>query len=315
MQAKRFRRRTEDRQETRYTRPLGAMGKTVRSADDREKRLRRQWTLSWFVLALSLPGLVIGVREIIRSVLPTAVSTLGGWKSMPTFHEPAMVLVPPGEFLMGSPAEEPDRRDHEGPQRKVVIAQPFELGKFEVTFAEWDVCLAEGACKNNPSANGWGRGRRPVIFVSWQDAQQYLTWLSRKMNKQYRLPTEAEWEYAARAGSAAPYAFGDTITKAQAQYATDRTAEVGSFKPNAFGLYDMHGNVWEWVEDCYIGTYAGMPRDGSAPATACADGDRVVRGGSWYNSAKSLRSASRDSDTPDMRYDILGFRLARTIKP
>ena len=130
-----------------------------------------------------------------------------------------MVVVPAGEFMMGSPAGEEGRSDDEGPQRKVTIAKPFAVGKFEVTFAEWDACVAAGGCKHKPDDQGWGRGKRPVINVSWDDiTKEYLPWLSRKTGKTYRLLTEAEWEYAARAGTTTPFSTGQTITPEQANF-------------------------------------------------------------------------------------------------
>ena len=189
-----------------------------------------------------------------------------------------------GEFLMGSPAGEKDRSANEGPQRKVTIAKPFAVGKFEVTFAEWDQCVVAGGCKNNPGDEGWSRGKRPVINVSWNDiTNEYLPWLSGKSGKTYRLLTEAEWDYAARAGTTTAYSFGDSITKAQVQFSgnsfasTQQTVEVGNFPGNVFGLHDMHGNVWEWVEDCWIDSYNGATLDGSARTTACTDAKSLFR--------------------------------------
>ncbi len=238
---------------------------------------------------------------------------------------PEMVVVPAGSFTMGSPASEPDRSADEGPQRKVTIARPFAAGRFEVTFAELDACVAGGGCNSIPFDQGWGRGKRPVINVSWDDAKEYVAWLSRKTGATYRLLTEAEWEYAARAGTTRLFSTGPTITAAQANFDGNvtyggsakgqyrqRTIDVGSFKPNAFGLYDMHGNVSEWVEDCYVNTYAGAPTDGSfIAAPSCSD--RVLRGGSWDNDAQFLRAANRNSNQPGSRLFTNGFRLARTL--
>jgi formylglycine-generating enzyme required for sulfatase activity len=241
---------------------------------------------------------------------------------------PEMVVVPAGSFMMGSPQNEPHRESDEGPQRRVTIAKPFAVGKFEVTFAEWDACVSAGACKLKPEAS-WGSGRQPVMRVSWDDiTKEYLPWLSRKTGKTYRLLSEAEWEYAARAGTTTPFSFGQTISTDEANYDGNytygggrkgvyrqKTIEVGSLnKPNAWGLHDMHGNVWEWVADCYKDSYAGAPTDGSATAdtAACA---RVLRGGSWNNGPLALRSADRNWHRPVLRYDYFGFRLARTLNP
>jgi hypothetical protein len=173
---------------------------------------------------------------------------------------PIMVAIPPGKFLMGSPATEAGRFDHEGPQREVTIAKAFAVGKFEVTFDDWEACVAGGGCQTNtsPGDRGWGKGARPVINVSWNDAQDFVRWLSAKTGQTYRLFSEAEWEYAARAGTTTPFSFGATISTAQANYDgnhtygggvkgeyREKTAPVGSFPANAFGLHDMHGNVWE----------------------------------------------------------------------
>ena len=249
---------------------------------------------------------------------------------------PEMVVVAAGSFMMGSPAREEGRSDHEGSQRNVTIARPFAVGKYEVTFAEWDACVAAGGCKQNPDDDGWGRGKRPVINVSWDDiTKDYLPWLSGKTGKTYRLLTEAEWEYAARAGSTTRFHFGkdekDLCTYGNVVDLTAKeknkgwkvancrdgyvyTAPVGSFKANAFGLYDMHGNVWEWVQDCYRDSYASAPVDGSAVTSGdCTN--RVARGGSWIGNPLGLRSASRSSITSDARDNYVGFRLARTPNP
>jgi formylglycine-generating enzyme required for sulfatase activity len=220
---------------------------------------------------------------------------------------PEMVVLPDGEFTMGS-----NHYNSESPPHRVTIRPPFAMGKFEVTFAEWDACAAEGGCKHWPGDQRWGRGRRPVINVSWHDAKGYTAWLSRKTGKTYRLLSEAEWEYAARAGTSSRYAFGDAISKSQAQYAARETVEVGSLPANKFGLHDLHGNVWEWVEDAWHPNYEGAPNDGSV----WAGGDtsqRVLRGGSWYSSPVDLRSAGRVGYRPDNRDYGFGFRVARTL--
>ena len=220
---------------------------------------------------------------------------------------PEMVVLPSGEFMMGS-----NEYDDEKPARRVTIARPFAVGKFEVTFTEWDACVAGGGCKHQPGDENWGRGKRPVINVSWYDAKEYMGWLSRKTGKSYRLLSEAEWEYAARAGTTTRYSFGDAISKAQAQFRADKTVEVGSFPANRFGLHDMHGNVWEWVEDNWHPNYQGAPVDGSV----WQSGDvslRVLRGGSWAYDPQNLRSAIRYWDRPDYRRLNIGFRVARTL--
>jgi len=233
---------------------------------------------------------------------------------------PETVVLPPGEFMMGSPATEKDRNHDEGPQRKVTIASPFLVSKFEVTFAEWDACYDAGGCSFQPSDQGWGRAKRPVINVSWNDIQQYIKWLSTKTGMPYRLLTEAEWEYAARAGTTTRYSWGDEPGEGNAnchgcgsQWDNKQTAPVGSFKPNDFGLYDMHGNVWEWVQDCH-GKYTDAPNNGSA-APQTDNCLRVLRGGSWDNGTRDMRAAYRLRLDPDSRSGDFGFRVARVLPP
>lgn len=230
---------------------------------------------------------------------------------------PEMVVVPGGSFMMGSPDNEEEREKDEGPQRRVTV-KAFAVGRYEVTFAEWDACVADGGCTHKPGDEGWGRGRRPVINVTWDDAKTYIAWIAAKTGAPYRLLTEAEWEYAARAGTTTRYAFGHSITNSQAQFSevrvgsSGKTAEVGHFPANAFGLRQMHGNVWEWVEDCYANSYSNAPTDGSkAPDTiGCS---RVRRGGSWLGNSPNLRSANRNWTPPGIRGRDGGFRLARTL--
>jgi formylglycine-generating enzyme required for sulfatase activity len=237
---------------------------------------------------------------------------------------PEMVIVPAGEFMIGSPANEESRESDEGPQHKVTIAKPFAVGKFELTFAEWDACTAARGCQFKPEPD-WGRGRQPAMRVSWDDAKEYVAWLSKKTRRTYRLLSEAEWEYAARAGTTTPFSTGRTITQVEANFNGNftyggsakgvyrqKTVEVGSFKPNAFGLHDMHGNVWEWVEDCYQDRYTGAPTDGSARSSDNC-GSRVVRGGSWLDFPRVLRSAVRLWNPPDRRDNVYGLRVARTL--
>ncbi len=235
---------------------------------------------------------------------------------------PEMVVVPAGSFAMGSPASEPGRDVDEGPRHSVTIAKPFAVAKFELTFDEWDVCVADGGCNGyKPDDQGWGRGRRPVINVSWDGAMAYMMWLSHKTGKAYRLLTEAEWEYAARAGSTTVYYWGDKLGKGNAncngcgsKWDNVQTSPVGSFAANAFGLYDMAGNAWQWVQDCYHDNYKGVPADGSAWTGGDCNA-RVVRGGSWISYPQLLRSAARFWNTPDNRGNLLGFRVGRTITP
>ena len=183
---------------------------------------------------------------------------------------PEMVVVPAGEFMMGSPPSEEGRGDDEGPVHRVTISEPFAVGVYEVTFEEWDACVSGGGC-GGYRPEGWGRSSRPVINVSWDDAQAYVAWLSGKTGEAYRLLSESEWEYAARAGTTTRYHWGDDVGRNRANCVDDYcgdswefTAPVGSFGANGFGLHDILGNVREWVEDCWNGSYAGAPSDGSA---------------------------------------------------
>ena len=215
---------------------------------------------------------------------------------------PEMIVVPNGEFIMGSPQEENGRGGNEGPQHRVIFAKPFAVSKFEVTFEEWDACVAVGGCVH-VSDSGMGRSIKPVINVSWNEAQQYVAWFTKMTGQTYRLLSEAEWEYAARANSDRAYSWGDEIGKDNAncdrcgsQWDKRETAPVGSFPANAFGLHDMHGNVWEWVEDPWHDSYEGAPTDGS-PWVKDADATRrIVRGGSWYGIPEVLRAAVRSWD-------------------
>jgi len=237
---------------------------------------------------------------------------------------PRMVVIPAGTYSMGSPSSEPSRDNDEDPVHSVTLPR-FAAGKYEVTFAEWDACVAANGCNQKPGDRSWGRELRPVINVSWQDAQEYVRWLSKLTGKNYRLLSESEWEYACRAGTQTPFSFGDQITPSLVNYDgnypyaggkkgeyREKTVPVGTLPANEFGLHEMHGNVWEWVQDCYKNTYEGAPSDGTSRETeGCAS--RVLRGGSWYDSAGFVRSANRFHLTPDYRDDIVGFRVARTL--
>ena len=217
---------------------------------------------------------------------------------------------------MGSPRWEVGWGDDEGPVHWVTLARPFAVGVYEVTFREWEACVSGGGCGGRrPGDRGWGRGKRPVINVSWGDAQAYVAWLSRKAGEEYRLLSESEWEYVARAGTPGPYHFGSRISPSRANYGRNKgkTVPVGSYPANDFGLYDVHGNVQEWVEDCWNRGYRGAPTDGSA----WESGDcfrRVTRGGSWNGEPRDVRSASRDRPLR-LRVSDAGFRVARTLTP
>lgn len=259
---------------------------------------------------------------------PRAPSAEPGFRDCPNC--PLMVTIPAGNFAMGSPESEPRRGTDEGPQRTVTFAKPFAIGKYEVTFAEWDACVAKGACRHRPSDEGWGRGRHPVVNISWSDAQEFVNWLASTTGKPYRLPTEAEWEYAARGvvtatAPAEPFSTGATISYKQANYDANfvygmgrigiyrqKTLDVGSLPRNAFGVHDMHGNAWEWVQDCYRPDYRGAPVDG----TAVGGGDcglKILRGGAWNYYPWALRSAHRYATPGDVRLNNAGLRVARAL--
>jgi formylglycine-generating enzyme required for sulfatase activity len=245
---------------------------------------------------------------------------------------PEMVVVPAGEFKMGSPDSEPDRYDNEGPQHSVRLEKAIAVGRFEVTFDEWGACVAARACSESSDV-GWGRGKRPVINVNHRQATAYATWLTSSTGKNYRLLSEAEWEYSARAGAEGPHNWKGSAKQACAHAnVSDRrvrakhksreifdcddgfaeTAPVGHYKANALGLHDMLGNVWEWVADCDNAGYAGAPADGSAWMTGdCSR--RMFRGGSWYSNPGEVRLAQRDSDLETASFSDLGFRVARTL--
>ena len=231
---------------------------------------------------------------------------------------PELVVVPPGEFLMGSSPGEPKHQPSEGPRQQVTIDKPFAVGRYEVTFAQWDACVEAGACTHAPNDRGWGRGNRPIIYVNWRDANEYTAWLSDLTGQTYRLPSEAEWEYTARAGQTGEYWWGERPIEGLAVCGDcggdgDVTAPVGSFPPNPFGVYDVHGNVWEWTGDCWNGTYAGAPRDGKTWLTGeCSK--RVVRGGAWGLPADELRLAHRRSDDIELRSGKRGFRVIRELE-
>ena len=232
--------------------------------------------------------------------------------------EPEMVVIPGGRFRMGCVSGR-GCNDDERPVHEVRV-ESFEISKYEVTFEEYDR-FTNATGRERADDEGWGRGRRPVINVSWRDAVAYVKWLSARTGKRYRLPTEAEWEYAARAGTETAYSWGNEIGRNRAncrgcgsQWDFEKTAPVGSFSPNAWGLHDMHGNVWERVQDCWNDSYQGAPTNGSA----WERGDcslRVLRGGSWVYPPRSLRAATRSWNYSGERNYYYGFRVARTLIP
>jgi len=308
----------------------------LREAREQIAALQKEKSAGWGAGTAPLPGPPASSRP--ASTTTTGRLEAGGPGSV--FRDcaecPEMVAVPAGSFTMGDNASgESDER----PERTVSI-RAFAAGRHELTLGEWKTFVNATGRANPPNdcyrtggqdaswrAVGFAQDdRHPVACVNWTDAQDYLRWLSQRTGQRYRLMTEAEWEYAARAGTRSVYWWGDNASHEQANYGADaccsglasgrdrwtNTAPVGSFPANAFGLSDMHGNVWEWVQDCYANTYAGAPTDSSAFETNnCSN--RVFRGGSWLSSPSNLRSAIRYWNTPTYRYNGVGFRLARTL--
>jgi formylglycine-generating enzyme required for sulfatase activity len=291
--------------------------------------------MSHCVRLIAMIGCALACAQIgpAQAAGPLTAGEERGLAAGDTFTEcdvcPEMVVVPPGSYLMGSPKNEVGSDPREGPRHRVKIARPFAVGKFEVTLAQWLACVAAGECKHSPPDNpdapdAKDRGQRAVTFVSWTDiTREYLPWLSRKAGKTYRLLSEAEWEYSARAGTTTPYFTGRNITNKQANFnrrnvsPLEGVADVGSYAPNAFGLYDMHGNALEWVQDCWNESYRGAPSDGSA----WTSGDcvyRVTRGGSWNSDPGKtapwdLRADFRSLDNVRNRCFVCGFRVGRSL--
>lgn len=244
---------------------------------------------------------------------------------------PAMVVVPAGSYWQGSEDSSPFALNKEKPRRMVTFSEPFAAGVFEVTMAQWDQCVAEGGCQTRPHDNGWGRGKRPVIMVSWNDAQEYVSWINNKTGQQYRLPSESEWEYIARAGEDSEWPGGDPDRLCEfgniagsetglrwqhedcADEAALETLPVGSLKPNAFGVYDAIGNVAEWTLDCMNLSYLDAPADGSAWNRGICS-SRMTRGGSWFTGTKEVRLPARFNLKAGDRNDFTGFRLVRAIE-
>jgi formylglycine-generating enzyme required for sulfatase activity len=251
------------------------------------------------------PAIVAAASDEVRAAAPSATP------SRRTFQDcescPVMVVAPGGRFQMGARYDDADAQPWETPQHEVAV-ESFAIGRHEVTFAQWDACAAAGACdRYAPPDRGWGRGRRPVMMVSWRDAQRYVRWLSETTGRRYRLPSEAEWEYAARAGASGVYWWGDEFDPRRTSRGAP--AEVGSTGPNGFGLHDVTGNVAEWVEDCYVNNYRSAPSD----ARSVLRGDcarRVLRGGSWRDGPRALRIASRSRVGQTVRDAAIGFRVA-----
>ncbi|OEJ69607.1 hypothetical protein BEN30_01850 [Magnetovibrio blakemorei] len=228
---------------------------------------------------------------------------------------PELSIIPPGTFTMGTDS----RHKYERPAHTVVIDKAFAIGVFEVSFDEWQICFDEGACGTEmPNDHKWGMGNRPVINITWHDTKLYLNWLRKKTGRTYRLPSEAEWEYATRAGTQTEFWWGDDIGLEKANCRncgpeiSHQSLPVDSFAPNPWGLYNVHGNVWEWTEDCWNPTYDGAP----STAKPRIDGDcqqRVMRSGSWYYFSKNLRSAWRAKNNAMVKSYGIGFRVVREL--
>jgi formylglycine-generating enzyme required for sulfatase activity len=244
---------------------------------------------------------------------------------------PPMMVLPAGEFWQGSSADDPLAASNERPRHVVRVGRPFAIGIEEITFAEWDACVADGGCRHQPGDNGWGRGAQPVIMVSWNDAQEYVGWLSEKTRQDYRLPSESEWEYAARAGEESPWQGGSAASLCRfgniAGAETDfrwkledcsdpralGTLPAGSLAPNPFGLHDMIGNVAEWTSDCLNLSYLDAPADGSAWGRGICS-SHMTRGGSWVTGARESRLPARFNLDNGDRNDFTGFRVVRSVE-
>jgi formylglycine-generating enzyme required for sulfatase activity/serine/threonine protein kinase len=244
---------------------------------------------------------------------------------------PSMVVVPAGSFWQGSEEDAPLALKMETPKRMVTIAEPFAVSIFEVTMEQWDQCISDGACSTRPPDNGWGRGSRPVIMVSWNDAQEFVSWLSNKTGQSYSLPSESQWEYVARAGEESDWlgssparvcefgniAGGESGFRWQHEECSDQAAietlPVGSFKPNAFGVYDVVGNVAEWTLDCMNLSYLDAPGDGSAWGRGICS-SRMTRGGSWFTGSREVRLPARFNLKNGDRNDFTGFRVVRRVE-
>jgi formylglycine-generating enzyme required for sulfatase activity len=302
----------------------------------RMKNLRRILLAAAGVAGIAIAGAAVG--QSVASVEPGSAFS--------ECHDcPEMVVVPAGSFRMGSPADEEGRDDDEG-QHRVTFDRPFAVGRYAVTWDQWEACVRDAHCDGiavetalraqpdgQPSREfvDWGRGSRPVVGVSWYDAQAFVGWLNRKTGSDgaYRLLSESEWEYAARAGTTTPYPWGDEPDHDYANFGAaeglggviegrdawlDETAPVGSFPPNAFGLYDMHGNTFEWIEDCYEADVTKLPTDGSAmKGGSCAT--RSMRSNSYTSNPHTLRSSNRAAPYPPTLRgrNYLSFRVAKTL--
>ncbi len=291
-----------------------------------QEHIREQW--NWY--AVMRPYMLKNIR-------PYVLQADAERRLMPgeSFREclegcPEMIVVPAGVFTMGASAAEYAGADavlvarslysNAEPQHGVQIVRPFAVSKFVITFANWDACVSVGGCAHITD-NGMGRDSKPLVNVTWNEAEQYVSWLSKLTGRDYRLLSEAEWEYAARAGATTSFYWGKDVGSGNAncigcgsKWDGRETSPVGSFAANRFGLFDMAGNIWQWTQDCYQDNYIQAPIDG----TARRDGDcsfRVLRGGSWSHPPDTLRLFFRDKNSRDKRSDRVGFRIGRTLAP
>ena len=279
-----------------------------------------------FITALTLATVILSANALAAEpkTAPSAEASQPVYKTGQVFRDcpdcPELVVVPAGIFIMGLKAKSKKSK----PAHRVNIAKPFAMGRFEVKFSEWQACINAGGCNNNPDDHRWGKKGRPVINVTYFDAKRYLSWISKKTGHRYRLPSEAEWEYANRAGTTTVWWWGNKVGKNHANCKDCKspwsdggddvhgTAPVGSFPPNAFGLHDTSANVFEWVDDCWNKSYKNAPNDGSS----WTQGDcrnRVIRGGSFYYYSKVARSAYRAKNPPNVKSYWLGFRVLREL--
>lgn len=282
--------------------------------------------LRWLVLGGLILAALVGAAFLLPSLVEwrgnpdrPPVPNGGSVASAP-FRDclecPQMVRVPAGSFTMGSSWFDRESQSDERPRAEVTVPRPFAIGRTEVTFEQWETCVRAGGCpQRQPDDAGFGRGFRPVIDVDWHDAEAFAAWLRQSTGKPYRLPSEAEWEYACHAGTTAPYPFGDVITPAVANYGRNQpgTREVGSYPPNPWGLYDMNGNVWEWVEDVWNDGHSGRPADASARTAGPDPQEHVIKGGSWDDRDRRARCTSRNGMDDTHRENEIGFRVALTL--
>jgi formylglycine-generating enzyme required for sulfatase activity len=260
-----------------------------------------------------------------RPVVKKTVAKVTHLNPMPgeTFKDcptcPEMIVLKSGRFTMGV-VDGGVAKDAFA--KEVTISNPFAVSIFEITFDQWDACSRDGGCNGySPQDNGWGRGGRPVIHVSWNDAQAYLDWISKKTGESYRLLSEAEWEYAARAGSNTNYSWGDELGSGLAncancgsKYDALKTAPVGTFKANDFGLFDTTGNVWDWVSDCYAPDSYQKHQTYPEPYVATKSCNRVLRGGAWDLIGQGATTSFRFNANDQLRSNAIGFRIARDLQ-